>query len=209
MSELTWSGPPESPWQESWPPVSWPAHRNISGINSCLPARKNIILHRSLLTIGTWTSCNTDGSVPPSDNRPHPVTKRADRRISNHLADVISSSNYLSHFVRLEGRQFRVSKSEQCEVRIPAMNLIAPALNHIRTWKSYTWDGQPCAPQHAQRKGTLLECARNHIRRHEYEFVRSINWKEHKCQSIDVIRRIQHNLTRPRNGLLLQSSFRL
>lgn len=72
----TCKGPPESPWQESWPPVSWPAHKNISGINSCRPARKNIILHRSLLTMGTWTSWSTEGSVPPSDSRPHPVTRK-------------------------------------------------------------------------------------------------------------------------------------
>lgn len=52
---LTCSGPPESPWQESWPPVSCPAQRKISGMNSCRPARRNIDLHRSLLTIGTET----------------------------------------------------------------------------------------------------------------------------------------------------------
>lgn len=71
---LTCNGPPESPWHESCPPVSWPAHKNISGMNSWRPARKNIILHRSLLTIGTCTSCSTDGNVPPSDKRPQPVT---------------------------------------------------------------------------------------------------------------------------------------
>lgn len=71
---LTCNGPPLSPWQESWPPVSWPAHKNISGMNSCRPARRNMVLHRSLLTMGTDTSCNTDGKVPPSLSRPHPVT---------------------------------------------------------------------------------------------------------------------------------------
>lgn len=71
----TCSGPPESPWQESWPPVSCPAHKNISGMNSWRPARRNIVLHRSLLTIGTDTSCSTDGSVPPSLKRPQPVTE--------------------------------------------------------------------------------------------------------------------------------------
>lgn len=36
-------------------PKSCPAHKKISGMNSCLPALKNIDLHRSLLTIGTVT----------------------------------------------------------------------------------------------------------------------------------------------------------
>ena len=42
-------------WQESWPPFSCPAHRKISGMNSCLPARRNMDLQQSLLTIGTDT----------------------------------------------------------------------------------------------------------------------------------------------------------
>ena len=44
-------------WQESRPPLSYPAHIKISGITSCLPALKNIFWHFSLLTIGTDT-CN-------------------------------------------------------------------------------------------------------------------------------------------------------
>lgn len=44
-------------WQESWPPLSYPAQRNMSGMNSCLPALRNIDLHLSLLTMGTET-CN-------------------------------------------------------------------------------------------------------------------------------------------------------
>ena len=42
-------------WQESWPPFSCPAQRKISGINSCRPARRNIDLQQSLLTMGTDT----------------------------------------------------------------------------------------------------------------------------------------------------------
>lgn len=44
-------------WQESWPPLSYPAQRKMSGMNSCLPALRNIDLHLSLLTMGTET-CN-------------------------------------------------------------------------------------------------------------------------------------------------------
>lgn len=53
--ELTCKGPPESPWQESWPPLSCPAQRKMSGMNSCRPARRNIDLQRSFETIGTCT----------------------------------------------------------------------------------------------------------------------------------------------------------
>jgi len=42
-------------WQESWPPFSCPAHRKISGMNSCRPARRNMDLQQSLLTMGTDT----------------------------------------------------------------------------------------------------------------------------------------------------------
>lgn len=69
------------PWHESCPPPSWPAQRNISGMISWRPARRNMCLHLSLLTIGTVTSCKTDGSVPPSLNRPHPVTEQNQKHI--------------------------------------------------------------------------------------------------------------------------------
>lgn len=38
-------------------PKSWPAHKKMSGMNSCRPALRNIDLHLSLLTMGTETFC--------------------------------------------------------------------------------------------------------------------------------------------------------
>lgn len=61
-------------WQESRPPSSNPAHMNMSGMYSCRPALKNILLHLSLLTIGTFTWTYTHGKRLDDSTKTRNVT---------------------------------------------------------------------------------------------------------------------------------------
>lgn len=161
-------------------------------MNSWRPARRNIVLHRSLLTIGTETSCNTDGSVPPSLKRPHPVTavstevekdKRTMMKIQKNLIgkypiNEINVAIYRLHCVQWANHRWPVSILVQCVVQIQAVIPILPAPNRIRTWRNCILDVRLFSQRHVQRTAAPLVRAKNRIRQLECESVRSTDWNE-------------------------------